>query len=63
MAIVLPKEFQIESVLESCQEQEIGFGVSLKTESNYPISAVRASQRNFELGSYVQKSSILSTMT
>lgn len=64
MAIVLPKEFQIESVLESCQEQEIGLGVSMKTECSYPLSAVcAASRRSFELGSYVHKSNILSTRT
>lgn len=33
MAIVLPKEFQIDCVLESYQERETGLGVSTKLNS------------------------------
>jgi hypothetical protein len=41
MAIVLPKEFQIDCVLESCQEREIGLGVSTKLSSfNSNISSM-----------------------
>ena len=63
MAIVLPKEFQMETVLE--QEQEIGFGISISKRSSNSsslISAVTSANSNLGLGS-VQQTRILSART
>ena len=61
MAIVLPKEFQMETVLE--QEQEIGFGISIsKRSSSSLISAVTSAYSNLGLCS-VRQTSILPART
>lgn len=63
MAIVLPKEFQMETVLE--QEQEIGFGISISKRSSNSsslISAVTSAYSNLGLCS-VRQTSILPART